>query len=150
MPQSVSCLHTHLIFCTKNRAPLLIPEITVALYPYIGGILRNRKCQLLWAGGIEDHIHLLIRQARDHSVSDLVRDIKSISSGWVHEEYRQHQDFAWQQGFAAFSVSLSGINALIKYIDTQAEHHRQRTYQEELRMMLDRHEIEYDERYMWD
>ncbi len=150
MPQSFACLHTHLVFSTKQRAPLITPDLAVRLYPYIGGILRNRKCQLVQAGGIADHIHLLIHQARDISVSDLMRDIKSNSSAWIHKEYQHHRDFAWQQGYAAFSVSKSGMEAVKLYIQNQMEHHRKRTYQEELRIILDQHEIEYDEKYMWD
>ena len=150
MPQSFSCLHTHIIFSTKNRAPFLVPELIKPLYAYIGGIVRQRKCQLIRIGGIQDHVHLLVRQARDISVSDLVGPIKSVSSGWVHDEYPQYQGFAWQQGYAAFSVSLSGLESVGAYIENQEEHHRRKTYKEELIEFLERHEIEYDEKYMWD
>lgn len=150
MPQSFACLHSHFVFSTKNRAPLINDDLAIRLYAYIGGILKNRKCQLIKAGGIADHIHLLINQARDASVADLVRDIKSNSSKWIHEEFPLLQHFSWQQGYAAFSVSKSGLGAVGTYIDNQIEHHRTRTYQEELRFILDQHEVEYDERYMWD
>jgi putative transposase len=80
----------------------------------------------------------------------LARDIKAISSGWIHQEWPQHRDFAWQQGYAAFSVSLSALDDVIEYIENQYEHHRQRSFQEELRLMLDKHGIPYDEKYMWD
>lgn len=150
MPQSFACLHTHIIFSTKNRLPLLTPNITERLYPYIGGILRNRKCTLIRIGGIADHVHLLVRQARDISMSEMVGELKSISSGWIHDEFPDLKSFHWQQGYAAFSVSLSNIDNVAAYIENQEEHHRVKTYQEELREFLIRHEIEFDERYMWD
>jgi putative transposase len=150
VPQSFACLHTHLVISTKQRARLITPELSERLYPYLGGILRNRKCQLVHAGGMPDHIHLLVNQARDISVSELVRDIKANSSGWIHESFPEHQGFAWQQGYAAFSVSKSGMASVGSYIDNQADHHRTRSYQEELMIMLAQHEIEYDERYMWE
>lgn len=150
MPQSFSCLHTHIVFSTKNRQRFLTPTVTERLYPYLGGILRNRKCQLLRVGGVEDHVHLLIRQARDISISEMVGELKSISSGWIHDEFPDLKHFYWQQGYAAFSVSLSGIDTVSAYIDNQAEHHRVKTYQEELREFLEKHGIEFDERYMWD
>ncbi len=94
----------------------------------------TERHNLIKAGGIADHIHLLINQARDASVSDLVRDIKSNSSKWIHEEFPLLQHFSWQQGYAAFSVSKSGLGSLGTYIDNQIEHHRTRTFQEELRI----------------
>ena len=150
MPQSFACLHTHIVFSTKNRQQFLTPNVTERLYPYLGGILRNRKCQLLRVGGVEDHIHLLVRQARDISIAELVGEMKSISSGWVHDEFPHLKNFYWQQGYAAFSVSLSGIDAVSAYIENQVEHHRQKSYQEELREFLEKHGIEFDECYMWD
>jgi putative transposase len=150
MPQSFSCLHVHLIFSTKNREPLIVPELAKELYPYIGGIARNRKCTLLRIGGVEDHVHLLVRMARDIAVSEFVNAVKSVSSGWIHETFPAYQKFAWQHGYAAFAVSLSGVDDVVEYIDGQTEHHRKRTFQEELRTFLDKHGIEYDERYMWD
>jgi REP element-mobilizing transposase RayT len=150
MPQSFSCLHAHVIFSTKNRAPWLTPSLTERLYPFVGGLVRNRKCTLLRIGGIADHVHLLVQQARDISVAELVGEVKSISSGWIKDVFPSHSDFAWQQGYAAFSVSLSGLDRLIAYIENQAEHHRRKTYQEEVREFLDKHGIRHDERYMWD
>ena len=129
---------------------MLVPELIAPLYSYIGGIVRQRKCQLVRIGGIEDHVHLLVRQARDISLSDLVGPIKSVSSGWIHDQYPQYRDFAWQQGYAAFSVSLSGMDSVAAYIENQKELHRTRSYKEELVYFLKKHGIEYDEKYMWD
>jgi putative transposase len=150
MPQSFGSLNFHLIFSTKHRLPQITPEIQPGLYEYIGGILRERKSVLLAAGGIPDHIHLLVSLHRELSISDTLRDIKSISSLWVHENFTDHHDFAWQSGYAAFSVSYSNIDAVKTYIAGQAEHHRIKTFQEEYLEFLKRHDMEYDERYIWD
>lgn len=150
MPQSFACLHTHIVFSTKNRQSFLTPDLTERLYPYIGGLARNRKCTLVRIGGIEDHVHLLVQLARDIAVSEFVGAIKSASSGWIRDEFAERQTFAWQQGYAAFAVSLSGVNAVIKYIETQAEHHRKNSFQEELRDFLETHGVAFNERYVWD
>ncbi|HVS73494.1 MAG TPA: IS200/IS605 family transposase [Phycisphaerae bacterium] len=150
MPQSFGALYLHIIFSTKNRLPIITPEIQSRLYGYLGGILSHRKCVQLAAGGIPDHIHLLVSLARDLSISDCIRDIKSLASGWVHETFPRSDNFAWQSGYAAFSVSYSSLDAVRAYIANQAEHHRGKTFQEEYLDFLQRHEMEYDERYMWD
>ena len=116
MPQSFSCLHTHIVFSTKNREPLLTRDLTERLDPYLGGLARNRKCTLVRIGGVEDHIHLLVQLARDIAVSEFVGAIKSISSGWIHREFPELETFAWQQGYAAFAVSLSAVESVAKYI----------------------------------
>ena len=150
MPQSFSCLHTHIVFSTKHRQRFLTPDLTERLYPYLGGLARNRKCSLVRIGGVEDHIHLLVQLARDVAVSEFVGAIKSVSSGWIHDEFPDQQTFAWQQGHAAFAVSLSGVEFVTDYIAQQAEHHRKKSFQEELLEYLPVHGIESDDRYMWD
>ena len=150
MPQSFSCLHTHIVFSTKHRYPFLSPDCTERLYPYLGGLVRNRKCTLLRVGGIADHVHLLVRVARDIAISDLVSAVKSNSSGWIHEAFPELISFSWQQGYAAFAVSLSGVDEVAAYIEKQEEHHRVKTFQDEYRQFLEKHGIEFDEQYMWD
>jgi putative transposase len=150
MPQSFVCAHLHIVFSTKHRQPTLRKEICERLYSYIGGIIRNQKGVLLAAGGMEDHIHLLIQQGKQISIADSVRDIKANSSAWIHEQFHDLANFAWQSGYGAFAVSFSNIDAVKKYIDRQEEHHRKRTYQEEFLELLKRHRIEFDERYLWD
>jgi REP element-mobilizing transposase RayT len=150
MPQSFGCLHVHIIFSTKNREPLLTPELIAELYPYIGGVVRNIGCRLIEIGGMPDHLHLLVSLGRESCVADTVRDIKANSSRWVHEKFPQRAAFAWQAGYGAFAVSLSGVAAVRAYIQNQAEHHHLRTFQDEYREFLRRHEIEWDERYVWD
>lgn len=150
MSQSLACLHIHLVFSTRNRELYLTPDLCRRLYPYIGGIVRERKSVLIEAGGMPDHIHLLISFARDISVSDMVRDVKSVSAQWVHEEFPARRAFAWQGGYGAFAVSKSNVEAVREYIRTQAEHHRARTFRDEFRDFLRRHELDWDERYVWD
>jgi REP element-mobilizing transposase RayT len=150
MPQSFGALYFHLIFSTKNRLPLISPDIQPRLYEYIGGILSHRKCALRAAGGIADHIHLLVSLNRDNCISDTLRDIKSLSSAWIHDTFPRSHDFAWQAGYAAFTVSYSNLDSVRAYLAGQAEHHRIKTFQEEYIEFLQRHDIEYDERYIWD
>ncbi len=149
MPQSFTCLHYHLIFSTKHRAPLITTDIQPRLYDYIGGILHHHRGCLLAAGGMPDHVHLLVRLSKELSVAEALRLIKANSSKWIHET-SPTQAFAWQTGYAAFAVSYSGLEDVKHYLAIQAEHHRTVTYQDELRTFLRRHAIEFDERYLSD
>ena len=127
MPQSLASLNFHLVFSTKNRQPLIDPEIQERLYEYIGGILRAEKSVLLAAGGMPDHVHLLVSLSRELSIADTLRLVKANSSKWVHETFPHRQNFGWQAGYGAFSVSFSNLPEVKKYIAGQAEHHRIRT-----------------------
>ncbi|MFT3879854.1 MAG: IS200/IS605 family transposase [Gemmatales bacterium] len=141
-------LHYHLVFSTKGRRGLIDPSWEDDLYGYIGGILRQQGGVLLAAGGMADHVHLLIGSRPDIALSDLLRDIKSLSSGWVHE-VKGVLDFTWQEGYSAFTVSHSALEDVRHYVKTQKEHHRQRDYKEELLMMLKLNEVDFDERYVF-
>jgi putative transposase len=149
MPQSFGSLHCHIVFSTKHRLPQINPEFQPRLFEYIGGILRNHSSPLIAAGGMPDHVHLLVSLGRSMSVADAVRIIKSNSSGWIHDEL-QIRDFQWQVGYGAFAVSYSNIDQVKLYLATQAEHHRRVSFQEEFLEFLRRHNIEWDERYIWD
>jgi putative transposase len=148
MAQTYTQLYYHLVWSTKNREPLILSPWRPDLHAYIGGIVRNRRGDLLAAGGIPDHIHLLVRLPADRAVSDTVRDIKAVSSGWRHET--GDTSFFWQGGYGAFTVSRSVIDAVAGYIERQEEHHRRQTFQDEFIEMLKRHGVEYNERYLWD
>ena len=150
MPQSLASLNFHFVFSTKNRQPLIDTEIQARLYEYIGGILRAEKSVLLAAGGMPDHVHLLVSLSRELSIADTLRVVKANCSKWIHETFPDRQNFGWQAGYGAFSVSFSNLPEVKKYIAGQAEHHRIRTFQEEFREFLRRHEIDWDERYVWD
>jgi REP element-mobilizing transposase RayT len=140
----------HIVFSTKNREPWITDDLKGNLYAYMGGILRERKCVLMDAGGMPDHVHLFVAMHQTISIADLVRDVKSGSSLWIHDEYPKRKGFAWQTKYGAFSVSLSMEEKVAAYIRNQKEHHRKQTFQEEFRAMLDRHGFEYDERYIWE
>jgi putative transposase len=150
MPQSFAYLNCHIIFSTKNREPLLLPHFTSRLYEYIGGTVRALGGSLVAAGGMPDHIHLSVSLGRRMCVADTVRDIKSNSSRWIHETMSDLRGFAWQSRYGAFSVSRSNLDDVKRYITSQAEHHQVRSFQEEFLAFLKRHDIEYDERYIWD
>jgi len=149
MPQSFGSLHCHFVFSTKHRQPFIDAELQPRLFEYIGGIVRNNGCSLVAAGGIPDHVHLLVSMARTISVSDAVRVIKTNSSRWIHDEIHL-REFEWQTGFGAFNVSYSNVGPVKTYLANQAEHHRRQTYQEEFLELLRRHDLTWDERYVWD
>jgi putative transposase len=150
VPQSFVSLNCHVIFSTKNREPLLLPDWTPRLYQYMGGTTRAKDCVLLAAGGMPDHIHLAVSLGRQTAVSDIVRDIKANSSRWIHETMDNLRGFAWQTGYGAFSVSQSNLDEVRQYIADQREHHRVRTFREEFVMFLKRHGMQYDEQHVWD
>jgi len=150
MPQSFASLHCHIIFSTKHRMPWITPELQPRLYEYTGGILRNHDCALIAAGGVPDHVHLLVSLHRTMDVAEVVGLIKANSSKWIHETFPEHHDFAWQIGYGAFTVSYSNIPQVKRYLASQAEHHRRRSFQKEFLEFLKRHDIKYDERYVWE
>lgn len=150
MPQSFASLHIHIAFSTKHREPTIAEEIRPRLHEIIGGILREHASSLIAAGGTDDHIHLLASLGRTVSVADALRVVKSNSSNWIHNECPHLRDFQWQTGYAVFAVSYSNLDAVKTYLANQESHHHGMTYQNELRELLRRHDIEWDERYIWD
>jgi putative transposase len=127
-----------------------MPDWSPRLYQYIGGTLRAKGNVLLAAGGMPDHIHLMVSLGRQTTIADIVRDIKANSSRWIHETFDSLRGFAWQIGYAAFSVSQSNLNEVTQYIANQSEHHRVRTFQEEFVLFLKRHGVQDDEQHAWD
>ena len=150
MPQSLVSLHVHIVFSTKHREPFITPDLAPRLYGYLGGIARGADSPLLAIGGIADHVHLLVSLGRVRCVADLVRDLKANSSGWIHEQFPERAQFAWQAGYGAFAVSKSQVETVKAYIARQEEHHRKQTFQDEFREVLGAHEIEWEEKYVWD
>src|SRR5689334_14386605 len=150
MPQSFACLHYHLIFSTKNREPALSADLRPRLFEYFGGILRAHGGCPVAAGGVEDHVHLLAGLSREMAVAEALRLLKANSSKWMHDAAAGPTGFAWQTGYAAFTVSLSQLGAVKAYLARQEDHHRTQTFQDEYRALLRRHGIDFDERYLWD
>ncbi|MBK8205439.1 MAG: IS200/IS605 family transposase [Planctomycetes bacterium] len=148
MSHTYTKLLTHIMFSTKNRDRTIAAEVQPKLHAYLGGIVRDLGGSALAAGGVEDHVHLLVILPPRLALSDTMREIKSGSSRWMKEEHEPK--FAWQTGFTAFSVSQTKVAETIKYIETQAEHHRIKSFKEELLEFLKGYEVEYDEKYLWD
>lgn len=149
MSHTYSLLLYHIVFSTRERRPTITPSLEPDLHAYLGGIVREIGGRPLAVGGIADHVHLLVQLPPRIAPADAARVVKTNSSKWVHEE-RHEPGFRWQDGYAAFSVSESGRDRVTRYIQGQAEHHRKQTFQEELIELLERHQIEYDPRYLWD
>jgi REP element-mobilizing transposase RayT len=149
MPQSLVRVLVHIVFSTKNRENLILPEYEPGLYSYITGVVRNQGSRFIIGNGIEDHVHILASLGRTTDVATLIGAIKRGSSRWMKEEFGLMR-FAWQSGYGAFSVSRSQEDSVIGYIANQKEHHRVQTFQEEFLELLRLHEVEYDERYLWD
>jgi putative transposase len=150
MGQSLSNLLTHIIFSTKNRQPLIHPDIEVRLHGYIKAICTDRESPLLQIGGMPDHIHLLVNLSRKHALSKFVNEIKSHSSKWVKTIDNDCRDFAWQAGYGAFSVGQLEYQKVIDYISNQKEHHKKFSFQEEFLRFLNGYQMKYDETYLWE
>ena len=149
MAQSLSKVYIHLVFSTKNREPLIADEWQPDLWAYLAGAIQGQKCFAHRIGGVRDHVHILFEQHRTTSLSKLVGEIKSETSKWIKAQKGVNQ-FAWQAGYGAFSVSASNVEEVKSYIDHQASHHQKKTFQDEFREFLSRYGVEYDERYVWD
>jgi putative transposase len=150
MPGTYSKILLHIVFSTKGRARLIMPDLESRLHPYMGGIARDERGVLFEIGGIGNHVHLLVGWRTDESVAALLRCVKGGSSLWVHQTFPAMQAFAWQEGYGAFSVSESQAERVQQYIRNQAEHHQVRTFEEEFVALLVKHRIEYEEKYLWD
>ncbi len=151
MPQSLSAVYIHLVFSTKERRPFLRDKTTrEALHAYMGGTSKTLDCPPIIVGGVEDHVHLLCRFGRTITQAEWVKELKRVSNLWLQEQGRDYADFQWQGGYADFSVSQSNLEQVQRYIGGQEEHHHKMSFQDELRALLRKHEIEWDERYVWD
>lgn len=150
MPQSLGYVLVHVVFSTKRRSPFLGHEVRASTHSFLAGAVRDAGCECYGVGGVDDHVHLAIRLSRTISIAALVEDVKTTSSRWLKHSSPDLAAFAWQRGYGVFSVRPRDANSLIAYIDRQVEHHRTHTFQDEYRSLLDGHDVQYDERYMWD
>ena len=147
---SYVCSCAHCIFSTKDRRRLITPEPRARLWPYLGGIARENDITALSIGGVEDHVQLLLSLPATMPIAKAMQLIKSGSSKWVHDTFSDQRLFAWQTKYGAFSVSVSQVEKIAAYIENQETHHRKMTFQEEFIVLLKKHRITYDERYLWD
>jgi REP element-mobilizing transposase RayT len=151
MPQSLANILVHTIFSTKDRHPFLRDlELREELHRYLGGILTNLACPPIIVGGVDDHVHLLNGLSRTCEPAAMVKELKRGSSLWLKTKGPKMKDFAWQSGYGIFSIGFSQIETARNYIAGQEEHHRKISFQDELRQLLQRYEIKFDERYVWD
>lgn len=150
MPQSIYKMLAHIIFSTKNRADLIVPEIETGLFSYIHGIVEKNGAKLIIAGGTANHVHLLISLPKKIDVPELIGDIKRASSSWIKKQDTSFYNFYWQKGYGAFSIGQSQVSVLSNYIKRQKEHHVTRDFKDEFLSLLKKYEIEYDEKYIWD
>ena len=140
----------HCVFSAKERRPLITPALQCRLWPFMAGIARQNKMQAIEIGGVADHVHILLSLPATIAPAKALQLIKGGSSKWVHETFPEHRLFAWQEKYGAFSVSVSQLDKIIRYIQGQEAHHRTRPFKEEFLALLKKHRVEYDERYLWD
>lgn len=151
MGQSLVKNLVHLVYSTKHRRLWIPKEVRDGLYAYQAGIFKAWDSPALIIGGVEDHVHALFSLSKNHALKKIVEEVKKGSSKWMKTlEGTGNEDFQWQNGYAGFSVSQSNAPDLSRYIENQEAHHRKMTFQDELRMLFERHGIEFDERYVWD
>jgi putative transposase len=148
MPSTHTSLHIHIVFSTKGRVPLIDGAWRSDLQAYIGGCLKRFDAFPQEIGGVADHVHLLIGIKPVHAIADLVKEAKRASTEWVRDS-KHIRGFGWQEGYGAFSVSKSAVLSVREYIQHQEKHHQKHTFQEEYREFLEKHGIEFDERYLW-
>jgi len=149
MAQTLVCLRVHVIFSTKDRRPLITPEVEPELYAYMAGTAKNLESRSLATGGTSNHVHLLLSQSKNIALSHLMEEIKKSSSKWIKTKGATLRSFSWQDGYGAFTIGQSQVDALKRYIAGQKERHKKLTFEEELVTLLKKYEVEYDERYIW-
>jgi putative transposase len=151
MAQSLAQILLHIVFSTKARYKFLVDlEIRHQMHAYLATVFRTYKSPSIEVGGAADHIHALCSLSKTLSVADLIEDVKKASSKWIKTKGGLYTKFYWQSGYGAFSVSPSQVATVRRYILNQDQHHRRVTFEEEFRQILNKHGVEYDERYVWD
>jgi putative transposase len=149
MSQSLALILVHIVFSTKNRMSFLRSiELRLEVHSYLGGTLRSLECDPVQVGGVENHVHVLCELSKKISICDLVKNLKTSSTRIVKS--KGHPHFGWQSGYGAFSVSESAKESVVSYITDQESHHRKMTFEEEFRILLEKHSMPFDERYVWD
>ena len=149
MPQSLSKVYVHIAFSTKERHPFIDDNIKHELWSYIGGICDGLECNPVRVGGHHDHVHICCLLSRKLTQVTLLETVKRDSSKWIKTKGGRYADFHWQDGYGVFSVNPTEIDKVVEYINNQHEHHKRRTFQEELLAFLKKYGVDYDERYLW-
>ncbi len=149
MSSTLSNLIYHVVFSTKNRGSLIDSALQPELYDCISGVVNRCNGILLKIGGIEDHVHLVMKLRTDIALSEIVRTVKSNSSKWLNERQDATELFAWQRGYGAFTVSASKLPALLQYVQNQKDHHKKMSFKEEYEAFLARNNIAYENDQLW-
>ncbi|MBQ0019148.1 MAG: transposase [Bacteroidales bacterium] len=149
MAQSLSKIYLHIIFHIKTTSPRIREVDLERVHAYIGQLVNEASCIHIWANGVEDHVHILCMLGREVTIAHLLEEVKRNSSRWIKNIDAYYHQFAWQSGYAAFSVSQSVVDKTLAYIKNQREHHKKRTFKDEYIDFLNLYNIEYDERYVF-
>ena len=149
MSQSLSKLYVHIVFHIKNNNVLIRPEDEKELYAYIGGIIKVNEAFPIKINGTENHLHILTTMSKNLSLAKFVEEIKRNSSRWIKNKGTHYRFFAWQGGYAGYSVSQSKVATVEKYIENQKEHHKSETFQDEYMKFLQEYNVDFDEKYLW-
>ncbi|MBS0197296.1 MAG: IS200/IS605 family transposase [Planctomycetes bacterium] len=150
MATTLTSILIHITYSTKNREPLIPTDLLPDLFAYSGGICRDLHSPLLHAGGVADHVHLLVSLGKTTSIADLMLHVKRGTSAWIKNQRPGLQTFAWQDGYFAFSIGHDSIDAVCAYFDRQAEHHKTTDFKSEVVAFLAKYKVSYDPRYLWD
>jgi putative transposase len=149
MANTYTQIHIQIVFAVQNRVSLIGKDWKDELYKYVTGIIQNNNHKLLAINGMPDHVHILIGMRPTQSITNLVQMIKGDSSRWINEKKFVAGKFSWQEGYGAFSYEKSQVPRMIKYIQTQEEHHQERSFIDEYRVLLETFEIDYDEQFLF-
>ena len=150
MGQSLVQNYMHLVWSTKYRQPLILPEIEESLHAYLASTCKQLDSPALKVGGYYDHIHILCRVSKNITIANLMEQIKKNSSKWIKNQDPKFSNFYWQNGYGAFSVNPKGVDRVSRYIENQHEHHKSQSFKTEFRLYLEKYKIPYDEKYVWD
>ncbi|MAC95908.1 MAG: transposase [Flavobacteriales bacterium] len=150
MGQSLVQNYVHIIFSTKNHQKLIHPTIENELFNYLGGSCKELGCQPLKVGGYLDHVHILCMLAKNVTIVDLLKNIKSSSSKWIKTKGNGFKDFYWQDGYGSFTVNPSEVDMVSDYIGNQYYHHKKMTFKEEYLKFLKKYKVDFNEKYLWD
>ena len=150
MPQSLSKVYTHITFGTKHRKNLIDQSIENELYDYLGGICKKMDSNPVQIGGYKNHVHILCLLSRKVSQMKLIQELKQGSSKWIKTQSRAYSEFYWQDGYGIFSVSPKSVDRVISYIQNQHDHHQTLTFKEEYVKFLEKYDVDYNEKYLWE
>src|ERR1051326_5727184 len=150
MATTLTSILVHVTYSTKHRQPIIPAELRPDLFAYTGGICRDMRSPLLHAGGVAEHVHLVLSLGKTEAISGVMLQVKRGTSSWIKNQRPGLQSLAWQDGYFAFSIGRDDVDAVRAYLDRQAEHHRQTGFQPEVLAFLHKYRIEYDPEHLWD